>query len=112
MKATSALLFTAALSVGGCAFPKSAEEQTAALRPYFACAQAAIPRLDDGRSDAQTVAIAAQAMCVPEWQAYLDVALSGEAPSQKGSLGRALKAEDVKDITVLVLRYRTTRRAP
>jgi hypothetical protein len=55
----------------------AADEGSAAFRPYLACLAQQAAQIDDHRSDAATVAIAIEHLCVEEAQGFVDALSEG-----------------------------------
>jgi hypothetical protein len=73
-----------ALAVVGCTTepPKATEqERKEATEPFIICLHAAIARLDDGKSDAQSIALAARPSCAAEFARATDTYARGLNPA-------------------------------
>ena len=101
-----ALLLITVVALGGCAIPRSEAEQKVAINRYFACLKAEIPRLDDGVSDAGTVALAAQSACSAAKREMNDVVFAEFGTVQKARLIASLEADDLKSAISFVLTAR------
>ena len=106
----SIVLASISVALAGCAFPKSETEIKASLAAHIRCARAEIPRLDDGRSDARTVAEGADARCGKEWAEYVETAMHQYGPTDRARLTPAVREKSLQHITADVLAYRTARR--
>jgi len=99
------------LTLGGCAAPLPAEphasdaEKRSAVAAYSNCLIPYAKRLDDGRSDAKTIAQAMRGACPREFGAVYETASRGENSAVKemmrqrfGSLGDDLALKVVLDV--------------
>jgi hypothetical protein len=74
-----------ALAVVGCATkPPEAtdQERTDATRAFIACVHAAAVKLDDGKSDASTIALATRPSCAAEFARVTDTYARGMNPDE------------------------------
>lgn len=76
------------------------------MQAHSDCVQSAIARLDDGQSDARTIAIAATAECRVEQGAVADVFAQGKSPYVRQLLYERFVEQEADIATSLVLEYR------
>lgn len=91
------------------AAPASEEERLAAANAVFTCLEAAIPKVEDHRSDAATIAVAAASMCEGLFMAMDDAYQRQESYAVRRKLAESTQAEHNKIALRSVLSYRNRR---
>jgi hypothetical protein len=94
-------LTIAGLIAAGVPMPAMAQEETEGITGYVACLDAAVRRIDDGRSDVAAVAAAAAAACVARFPE--PATLSGKvSPAAQKKYERHLQARQMELSTMVV----------
>jgi hypothetical protein len=94
-------LTMAGLSLAGWPMPAMAQEETEGITGYVACLDAAVRRIDDGRSDVAAVAAAAAGACVARFPEPAMLSGKVSAAAQK-KYERHLQARQMELSTMVV----------
>lgn len=106
------IAIVAAIALNGCvSAPKfSDEEKTAAGIKYKSCLYATALRMDDGRSDAGTIGLAAVPQCDQEFQQWLNMTLAGVGDPVTAEIVRhKMELVELETATAAVLEERKSR---
>lgn len=97
-----------ALALSGCVDRPVAtqEQQDSARRAYISCLRMRVAELDDGVSDAASVALAASGVCGPEYQRAIDAAGSDLNPAARRIFEARMEDKRVSLATATVLQMR------
>lgn len=117
MKNTRKILASVALAaaVGGCAsnppaqLPASQAERQAATAAYMNCLIPYAKRLDDGRSDAKTIAQAMRGACGREVEAVYETASRGENEAVKQGIRHGMSSIEESTALQIVLANRNSK---
>jgi hypothetical protein len=82
-------------------------EFRAALDPWMNCILKAAMELDDGKSDATSVAIGVEPQCAREYQSYRNVSLSGISFGGWAEAEKTLSVQETQWATSVVLMIRS-----
>jgi len=97
------------------AAPESAvatdQEKTAAMNTYIACVHNAAHKIDDGRSDAASVALAIEPLCAGEFQRSVEASEQGMSPYARRMFEEGVQPVQLQLGTTAVLDERRARAA-
>jgi hypothetical protein len=97
----------AVMGLSGC--PATDAEKDAALQAYVTCLKRAARQLDDGKSDAATVALAIQSRCAVEFDYSLDVFGQGMPLDAQVNFRQQSRERQLEISTQVVLTERAAR---
>jgi hypothetical protein len=98
------------LLLAGCATATDAEKRTA-LNTWHDCVASTVARLDDGKSDAATVAYGVAPACAEFYRVFTEAMISGMITEGGQAFMRdKARSEELRMITAEVLRQRAARR--
>jgi len=89
--------------------PASEAEKTAALTDYVNCVDKAVQQLDDGKSDASTIALGAGSNCAAQYSWSISVTGSGMNPAEFVLYREKMQRDQVQITIGIVLRARASR---
>lgn len=92
--------------------PASAAEKKAAMDTYMRCLYKNAHEMDDGRSDARTVAIAVRGVCRNFYMQVQEVYAQGENAQVRRAFYERSANDDLSDATVAVLKIRANAGKP
>jgi hypothetical protein len=93
-RATYAVVF---LMLTGClSNPVSEEAKQQAMKAYMDCLQAAAAKMDDGKSDAMTIAMAIKPLCAGEFGQSVKLSGSGLSPYARNLFEERVKASQLE----------------
>ena len=87
----------------------SKSEKEAATSTYVDCVLREVGDLDDGRSDARTIAMAVRGLCRSAYLRSLNVHTQGESAAYKRGYYQEAQNSDIELATTAVLRWRSQR---
>ena len=90
----------------GCvaAVPAATEqEKTDALRAYISCLHNAARKMDDGKSDAVTIAIGIKSICAGEFARSVRITAQGKNPQVQRMIAERLEGHQIEIATTAVL---------
>jgi hypothetical protein len=92
--------------------PASQEEIKQANREYASCLHRAAVDLDDGATDAASVASKVGDYCAPEYQRVVDLQSQDMKPAAKKAFTQKAQASQLDDATAAVQQERSQPKAP
>jgi hypothetical protein len=100
-----------ALVLASCSTPPATEqEKNEAVSLYIECLAKAIPAMDDGRSDAQTIALAARSRCYNAYRTARETFVRHHSPGSQAAFVREGENDlSFETAAVLDLRARAMR---
>lgn len=110
-----ALRISVLLALFACASrppPATQEEIRQANQQYASCLHRAAVDLDDGASDAASVAPAVRDYCAPEYQRLVDLQSQDMKPAAKKTFTQEAQASQLDDATAAVQQERRQHKAP
>jgi hypothetical protein len=90
--------------------PPSADEESAAAESLMACVAKAVTRLDDGVSDARTVAMSVEPVCSKENRHALEVYTRGMSPYEAALFDEKYPESFMEVVVTVILDQRAKRR--
>lgn len=106
----SIVSLTALAACVGTAPTASKAEQQAADEAFYKCVETNANAMDDGRSDASTVAAVVRSACKEQYGRSLAVAARGLSPAAQQSVFRDMRNADLEYAVKTVLRLRQQKR--
>lgn len=95
----------------GWAEPASDNDKTAARTAFITCMRVRVPKLDDGISDASTIAAAVRVSCPDEWNLYAALLHQGRSAALYDAIEKGAEDGQRELALVVVLETREKRRA-
>jgi hypothetical protein len=94
----------------GCVSPAAPDVKKGASDAWRDCVMNAVARLDDGRSDALSIAYGVAPACAVQYESLIQVNLT-EFSTRQGAnnMRRLMKEEELKTIATAILTYRASR---
>ena len=84
----------------------SEEPKQKAMKDYMGCLEAAAAKMDDGKSDAMTVAMAIKPLCAGEFAQSVKLSGSGLSPYARNLFEEKVQANQLELATTAVLDHR------
>jgi hypothetical protein len=81
----------------------SEEAKTQAMNAYLACLHKAAPKMDDGKSDAMSVALAIKPLCAGEFARSVKLSGSDLAPYARNLFEKGAREKELELATMVVL---------
>ena len=110
------LLLTLGLVLSGCGQapipPPTEDEKQAAFRTVTTCLEQNVDGLDDGKSDARTIAEALVSVCVKEYRTAAALSASEVPPRLQPAYLEQVRARWLESALRTVLSYRRAQRRP
>jgi len=89
--------------------PSTDQEKNDAIKAWFVCLHAQARKMDDGRSDAASIALAIAPLCYAEFKNSLNVEAKGMNPQVQRILEDRVQGKQIEYATAAVLDERKAR---
>lgn len=105
-------LFLSVMALAACAStpPATQAEKDAAALAYVSCLHKAAARMDDGTSDAASVAVGLRSLCAAQFGQYRDVYARSMTLRERRMFEERVSAQQIDFATTAVLDVRAQRR--